>query len=148
MARSDREEKGVGVTFKIGPGQKLMKEGDGPLYVGPRKKAEAAKPKPKPKPKPEVKPDPFANYKGQEQRFRPAPPKEEGKYNPLTNTTVMPGGKIVSGPVGGRTFGDVSPPKEKPVGKRFNPLTSTYYRDGGKVRGDGMSRVKTKGRCL
>lgn len=84
MAKSDREEKGVGVTFKIGPGQKLMKEGNGPLYVGPRKKAEVVKPKPRPKAEDKpAKPEapkaeaPAKSERGQEQRFRPAPPKQE-----------------------------------------------------------------------
>jgi hypothetical protein len=124
--------------------------------VKPEKKAAPVKKKPKAE-KPEVKPNPLANATGQEQRFRPAPPKQEPynkpdvkKFNPLTSTTLLNTGKVKSGAegVGARDFGDVSKPEEPMKGKRFNPLTNTYYKDGGKVRGDGMSRVKTKGRCL
>ena len=131
---------------------KKMKEGDivtrgdyryqergGKLYnfnvTAPEKKKKKAAPtKPKPKvEKPEVKMP--------KRPFTPTPaPKPEVKgFNPLTSTGEVPNAK---------TYGDVSPLPEAPPGKRFNPLTSTYYKDGGRVRGDGMSRVKTKGRCL
>jgi hypothetical protein len=118
--------------------------------VKPEKKATPVKPKPKPK---AVKPKPMPDYKGQEQRFPPAPQVEKEdktRFNPLTNTSLTGGGDVYTGPgaVRARDFGDVRPERGKPVGERFNPLTSTYYKDGGKVRGDGMSRVKTKGRCL
>lgn len=143
MAKKD-DMKGLGVTFKVGPGQKIMKDSmDGPLYVGPRKKDGAKKDSPKAVRKPVPKPP----TKMPKRPVTPTPDRG-GKYNPLTNTTVMPGGKVVAGPVGGRSFGDVSPEKEKPAGKRFNPLTSTYYKNGGRIRGDGAARVKTKGRCL
>jgi hypothetical protein len=145
MARKDNE--GLGVTFKIGPGQKLMKDSmEGPLYVGPKKK-EAAAPKPKAKPeakKPEVK-----------MPKRPVSPTPYSKpdalrFNPLTSTTVNSDGSVESGAkgVGAKNYGDLSKPEEKPPGKRFNPLTSTYYKNGGCVRGDGVSRVRTKGKLL
>lgn len=111
--------------------------------VKPEKKAAPVKPKPKPKPVP-AKPD----FKMPKRPVSQTP--GSAKFNPLTSTSVNVDGTVKSGAeaVGAKKFGDVSKLPEKGVGKRFNPLTSSYYKNGGKVRGDGMARVKTKGRCL
>lgn len=149
MAREDNpSKKGLGVTFKIGPGQKMMKDSmDGPLYVGPKKKS--APPATK-KAKPETKAKPPKKMPKRPVTPTPYNKPDRKSFNPLTSTTLNEDGSVVSGAagVGARKFGDVSKPPEKLPGKRFNPLTSTYYKDGGRVRGDGMSRVKTKGRCI
>lgn len=113
----------------------------------PEKKVTPVKPKPKPKPK--VKPEPEKpEFKMPKRPVSQTP--GSATFNPLTSTSVNVDGTVKSGAeaVRAKDFGDVSKLPEKPEGKRFNPLTSTYYKDGGKVRGDGMSRVKTKGRCL
>lgn len=139
------------------------------------KKKAPAKPKPKKQDTPApVIPKPKPNYKGDEQRFRPAPPPASATpfkppKRPVTPTPkpvtaaeaemrrmTSPGLESIRSPSEAVTYplrvmGELG----KRFGRKFMSgdvgegiTTGNAMKDGGKVRGDGMSRVKTKGRCL
>lgn len=130
-------QKGLGVTFKVGPGQKLMKDSpEGKLYVGPRKKKAAV----------------------------PAAPKKDSA-KPVESQAMMPRGPRLAPPVMAAPMLNPAPtvPTPVPVEPPYVPNIAdpvggdrqdwtTYYppimKDGGRVRGDGACRCKTKGRMV
>lgn len=133
----------------------------------PVKKAAPAKPKAKPEAKPQaVAPKPLPNYKGNEQRFRPAPKMPQRPVSPTPKPMsaaekemkrmTSPGLESITSPSEAVTYplrvmGELG----KRFGRKFmsgdvgeGVTTGSAMKDGGKVRGDGMARVKTKGRCI
>lgn len=179
--REDDGMKGLGVTFKIGPGQKLMKDSmEGPLYVGPKKKAAPSPSAPKAKPKADMPKRPISPTpapKGLPQR--PISKTPEPKFNPLTSTYSYDGKTVVKAPARKEYPGPTpqskdleafSPAlgKKVPVYKASKPASESdsqppareprmvfsptlgrmvpAYKNGGQIRGDGMARVKTKGK--
>lgn len=180
-------KKGLGVTFKIGPGQKLMKDSpEGKLYVGPRKKAvvvPAKKEEPVKAPAPEVKaPPPAVKPEGNVTTYENDPykdsPKITGENIPPITPPPAPGivlsaqteyerlrkdpetyyrdyenrGKYDRRPDQawyssyGENMGAAKRLAFEKSPSRFRPAGA--MKNGGKVRGDGMARIKTKGRSV
>lgn len=193
MAKREDEgyKKGLGVTFKIGPGQKLMKDSPGgKLYVGPKKKAAPASDKDAPAPKGATPilpprtptPKPIVKPEGNVTTYENNPYKDSPK---ITGENIPPVGPPPSPPASGSAQAEYDKLRKDPktyardyenlkkydrradqawyssygenMGaakklafekspSRFRPAGA--MKNGGKVRGDGMARIKTKGRSI
>lgn len=162
MARKEDDMTGLGVTFKIGPGQKLIKKGiDAPLRVsgGPS----LAKPKPKPLPQPAgAKPVesqgamprgpsmPSIKPVESQRRMPRGPMAPAAKDEPFISTDVVPGTDTSSVRVIKINPGALTKGTKKDDGTFYgNPTAEDsppLYKNGGQIRGDGAARVKTKGK--
>lgn len=161
MAKGDRDSKSPsGITYRrrIGPDGKSYNFNVPPEEKKAKPKVKAKPPEPKveapadpkrgqeqrfrPAPKPEV---PAKPERGQEQRFRPAPPPTEDNGKPVKRP-IRPGQED-SGP--GFNIGpfriDKGYSPEHP-GKPIWGIGYKGFKSGGSIRGDGMSRVSTKGK--
>jgi hypothetical protein len=71
-------------------------------------------------------------------------PTEGMEFNPLTSTYTKKSDTKATNP-----FEGIFDSMEESRAKQFKKYGVTSgFKDGGRIRGDGMSRVKTKGRCL
>lgn len=174
MAKDDRDSKSpTGITYRrrIGPDGKSYNFNVPPDV---KKSAPVVKPKPKPKakaspvePKVEAPADP---KRGQEQRFRPAPGAEETapvKVEPKMSAQQEYDALRKAPKTYERDYENRKKYERQPDQKWYNffgeeqggakkrafenspnRYPPAEMNNGGKVRGDGISRVKTKGRCL
>lgn len=157
-----RKEEGLGVTFKVGPGQKMIKRGmEGKLEVSggkPKARPPVSGPTPGPKKPTQAKPAVSAFKPVESQRKMPrgpmpsSKPEQSSSSEPFISTDVVPG--IETSSV--RRF-KINPKAltrgtKKDDGTFYgNPLEEdrpALYKSGGRVRGDGACRCKTKGKMV
>jgi hypothetical protein len=155
-----RKEEGLGVTFKIGPGQKLIKRGmDAKLEVSGG--APAFKPKPKPVAKvADTKPAPTPVESQSNMPRGPAPKPavgDMGTKDAKSGYRKQPSAMDMATANAKPAAPVPSAQDRRVVGRGVGPYRDDGYnmyprdpgmKNGGKVRGDGKCRCTTKGRMV